>query len=445
MHDGSIQADVVIIGGGPAGAVLASLLGEAGHRVLVIDRDIHPRDHVGESLTPASNAVWERIGFRSKIEEAGFVHKPGAAWTAPRAPVGRHVAIQLNEVPCEGCPPPFHTYNVERDVFDAMLLRHAHQKGARVLQGVRVSEVLFENGRAVGVRATVDDGWEGHVRARLVVDASGRRCLLASQLGLKHKDPRFNQFAVYSWYTGMAPGPAGTEGMILLHFLGLEQAWAWQIPLRHGITSVGVVTTKGDFRPSGQDVDAFFTTAVQRNNTLRHYLRQARQIRPYRIEGDYSYKIGKLTGPGWLLVGDAVRFVDPVFSTGIDVAAFSALYAYQAIDACLRGQDEGALLADYERRITNGIDVWYDMISLFYQMQNLFTFYALKPGTRREVVRILQGNPYSRTALPRAREMIATLQAARDRVAGTPGHLFAAGRQLGVPATVPQSHGLHAQ
>jgi len=224
--------DVIVIGGGPAGSVLASLLGQAGHNCLVVERDIHPRDHVGESLTPSSNFIFERIGFLEKMEDAGFVHKPGACWTAPRSPVGKFVAIRLGEFPAPGAP-QLYTYNVERDVLDAMLLRHAYESGARVLQGVTVQRVQFEGDRAVGVTVKMADGWTRDVRARVIADASGRRAVLANQLRLKHKDPEFNQFALFSWFTGLEPQPRGYEGYQFLHFLGLDQAWAWEIPLRN--------------------------------------------------------------------------------------------------------------------------------------------------------------------------------------------------------------------
>jgi FADH2 O2-dependent halogenase len=152
-----------------------------GYLALVVEKDIHPRDHVGESITPSTNPIFKRIGFLEKMEDAGFVHKPGACWTAARSPAGKFVAIRLGEFP----PPDatqLYTYNVERDVFDAMLLRHAHELGAKVLQGVTAQHVIFEEGRAVGVRVKVTDGWERDLRAKFVIDASGRRCLIANRL-----------------------------------------------------------------------------------------------------------------------------------------------------------------------------------------------------------------------------------------------------------------------
>src|SRR5919201_6342609 len=152
MTDNSRDADVIIIGGGPAGSVLACLLARDGYRVLVLEKDVHPRDHVGESLVPANNFVFDRIGFLPKMEDAGFVHKEGVGWTAPRSPIWKFVAIRTADFVAPGAPRPY-SYNVERDLFDLLLLRHAHEQGAKVVQGVTVKEVLFDKGRAVGVRA----------------------------------------------------------------------------------------------------------------------------------------------------------------------------------------------------------------------------------------------------------------------------------------------------
>lgn len=426
MSDTTPEFDVIVIGGGPAGSVVSTLLAQAGRRYLVLERDIHPRDHVGESLTPSSNFIWDRIGFLDKMEDAGFVHKPGACWTAPRSPVGKFVAIRLGEFP----PPDakqLYTYNVERDVLDTMLLRHAHESGAKVLQGASVQRVLFEEGRAVGVTAKLADGWTRDVRARLIVDASGRRAVVANQLGLKRRDPEFNQFAIYSWFKDVEPHPTGYEGFQLLHFLGLDQAWGWQIPLRNGINSVGVVVDKDDFKRSGESEESYFESLIQRNRTLAHYMRNAQRIRPWWLEGDYSYKIERLTGEGWLLAGDALRFVDPIFSTGVDVATYSATFAFEAVEAVLSGADERAAFDAFENRVSDGVDAWYELISLFYKLQNLFTLFAVKKDFREIVVRILQGNLYMPESLERARQMITIMNETYERVMNQPENLMRPG------------------
>jgi 1H-pyrrole-2-carbonyl-[peptidyl-carrier protein] chlorinase len=422
----AVPVDVLVIGGGPAGSVLGSLLARAGRSVVIVERDHHPRDHVGESLTPSSNFVWKRIGFLDKMEAAGFVHKPGSAWTAPRAPVGKFVSIRLNEFPMPGAPLPY-TFNIERDVFDAMLLSHAQEQGASVRQGVRAEQVLMRDGRATGARVRTEDGRVEDVGARFVVDASGRRCLLASQLGLRASDPFFSQFAVWTWFRGAEPLAPGTEGMILLHFLDMERAWAWQIPLRDGVWSVGFVTDRDDFRKAGTSTDEWVAALTRRNATLRHNMRHAEQLRPWRLEADYSYRISRLSGPGWLLIGDALRFVDPVFSTGVDVATYSAMHAFEAVDAVLNGAGEAEAFARYEHTVVDGVDAWYDLIRLFYELQNLFTYYVLRKDTREKVVRIVQGNPYDPVALERAREMIALMRGARDRALADPRSLLRPG------------------
>jgi flavin-dependent dehydrogenase len=422
----SEELDVIIIGGGPGGATLGSLLGMNGYRSVIIEKDIFPRDHVGESITPSTNPIFQRIGFLPKMEDAGFVHKPGACWTAPRAPEGKFVAIRLGEFPPPGAI-QLYTYNVERDVFDTMLLRHAHEKGAKVLQGVNVQKVLFDGDRAVGVRAKVSDGWERDLFAKVVVDASGRRCMIGSQLGLKQKDPEFNQFAIFSWFRGVEPNPPGYEGFLFLHFLGLERAWAWQIPMRNGVWSVGVVTDKADFQKSGRSHEEFFDSLIIRNRSLRHNMRNAERIRPWWIEGDYSYKLDRLAGKGWLMVGDSLRFVDPIFSTGVDVAVYSATYAFEAIEAILKGGDEEAEFGAYERRVGDGVEAWYDLISLFYRLQNLFTIFAIKKRFREQVVRILQGNLYIPDSLQRAREMITMMEESYEKVMADPSNLLRPG------------------
>src|SRR5262249_203194 len=138
----------------------------------------------------------------------------------------------------------------------------------------------------------------------------------------------------------------------------------------------------------------------------------------------YSYSINKLAGKGWLLAGDALRFVDPIFSTGVDVATYSAQYAYEAIDAVLKGEDEECELQKFERRVSDGVQAWYDLIALFYKLQNLFTYFAVNKQYRENVVRILQGNLYQPEMLQRARDMIAIMDETYERIMANPSNLL---------------------
>jgi FADH2 O2-dependent halogenase len=421
-----IDHDVIIIGGGPAGSVLASLLARDGRKVLVVEKDIHPREHVGEALTPSVNVVLQEIGFLDKMEEVGFTPKPGVVWTTPAARTGKFVWVRTADYPFPKAPRPY-SFNVERDQFDAMLLRHAHELGATVLQGVSAKEVVFEDGRAVGARISGLEGWEHEARAKVIVDASGRRCLIPNQLGLRQKDPTFNQFGIYSWFKGVADPPEGFAGYLFLHFLGLERAWAWQIPMRNGITSVGVVTEKGDFQKSGRSHEDFFDDLIRRNRSLWEAMEGAERVRPWYIEADYTYKNDTITGDGWLLIGDALRFIDPVFSTGVDVAVYSALHARDAISSVLDGGDEKAAFGEFEHSVTLGVETWYELTTLFYDLQIIFTLFAVGKRFKERLVRTLQGNLYMPETLGRAQELIGEMRDSYAKIMANPDNLLRPG------------------
>jgi len=418
------DADVIIIGGGPAGSTLATLLAMDGYRALVIEKDIHPRDHVGESLVPSTNLIFDRIGFLDKLNDAGFIPKPGTGWNGPRSKIWQFVEVPLFEFPLEGNTQPF-TYHVERDAMDAMLIRHAHDAGAKVLQGVKVTDVLFEDDRAVGVRAQVADGWDRELRAKVVVDASGRRCFLANQMKMRTKDRNFNQFCIYSWFRGVKRPPERLAGWGLFYFIGLNQAWAWQFPLRDGKESVGVVVDKEDFQKSGGDFEAFFDSLIHRSLQFEYVMKDAERIRPYWVEGDYSYKVDRFAGPGWMLIGDSLRFVDPIFSSGVDVALFSAYHAYESIiESWQAPAREAAIFDAYHSRINTGVDSWYDTISLFYKLQNLLTRYVTHRKWREYVIRALQGNPYLPENVARNRVLQNAMEESYERILYSPANLL---------------------
>ncbi len=423
MTEQTDDADVIIIGGGPAGSALGTFLAKDGHRVIILEKDIHPRDHVGESLVPSTNIMFDKMGVLKKIDEVGFIPKPGTAWNSPRSALWKFIEVWLFEFPLENNPQPY-TYNVERDVVDTILLRHAHESGAKVLQGVKVANVLFEDGRAVGVRAQVSDGWERDLRAKVVVDASGRRCLLATQLGMKKKDPNFNQFCVYTWFTGVKPPPERLRGFGLFYFLGLPKGWAWQFELRDDKWSMGVVLDKADFQRTGLDYGDFFDTMVRRNRNFAFAMQDAERIRPWWVEGDYSYKIDRFAGPGWLLIGDALRFVDPIFSSGVDVALYSGFYAYEAITESWRTGNETKAFAEFQDRVTVGVDIWYEMIDTFYSLQNLVSWFTIRKAWREKFVRALQGNPYIPETQQRSRILLDAMHESYERVTADPNNLL---------------------
>jgi 1H-pyrrole-2-carbonyl-[peptidyl-carrier protein] chlorinase len=411
-----LDADVIVIGGGPAGATVGAYLGRAGYRVVLLERDIHPREHVGESLVPATNHVTHDLGFWQKLEASQFIKKPGATWTGTKGRVGSEFIVTFAEIP-QNIPNPDYTYHVDRAEFDAMYLRHAKELGCEVLEGVGVRNVLFEGDRAVGVRVNVL-GREFDLRSRFVVDASGRRCLLGKQLGLWERDPQFNQFAIYSWFRGVKPPAEETAEYIHVHFLPVDRGWVWQIPIYEDITSVGVVTERANFQKSGKDHATFFNELMDMTPNTRHILGDADRVKPFFIEADYSYKMNRFSGPGWMLVGDAARFVDPIFSSGVSVAMRSGQFAYRALETSLTGGDEHAAFEEYNDTVQRGVQIWYEWITLYYKLQALFTRFSSKPEYKADIQQLLQGEVFDKDAV----HVLERMKQALKVIEGTDDH-----------------------
>ena len=403
------MADVVIIGGGPAGSTMGSYLSKAGINNVILESATHPRPHVGESLVPSTTRIFDEIGFLETMEREGFPKKFGASWH-PISAKGEF-EIVFAEFPQPGVKQD-HTYHVDRAKFDHLLLHHAKSLGSTVIQGAPVKEVLMEGGRACGVR--VDVGGESvNIPAKVVVDASGRRTLLGSQLRLKQKDEIFNQFAVHAWFENVNKGDTQSRNFIHIYFLPVERGWVWQIPITEEISSVGVVTEREVFRGSRKDVEAWFNSYICSTPNLASAMQDARRINDFKSEGDYSYKMDKFVGDGYVLIGDAARFVDPIFSSGVSVATYSAKFAAECI---VKGFETGdfseAAMKPYEQRLKNGTNIWYEFIRLYYKVLPIFTYFIREKDYRHQVLQLLQGEVYDRQDAPvltAMREFIASV------------------------------------
>jgi FADH2 O2-dependent halogenase len=384
------ETTVAIVGGGPAGATLGAYLARAGVDHILFERERFPRHHIGESLVGTSNRVFQEIGFLPRLDASGFVEKRAAVWI-PKSGRG---AFELNVAP----DPRWgldHTFHVDRARFDHLLLDYAAECGTPVHQETRVSEVLVDGDRVTGVVVERDGAPAHTVRARFVIDASGRSTVLGSHFRLKDRDPLFDQYAIYSYFEDFDRGPASMTDHIHIHFLPTRRGWVWQIPISREITSVGVVTERDDFRKDGRDRESYFLRHVQSQPELARRMVPARRIAEFRAEGDYSYSMRRLAGPGWLMIGDAARFVDPIFSSGVSVAVNSARLASQALLSVL---NEGAVEADafgrYEARVSSGIKIWYEFIKIYYKLQNLFTRYVRVPEYREDLIQLLRGDVF---------------------------------------------------
>src|SRR5215468_4684090 len=347
--------NVVIIGGGPAGSALGCYLSKAGIKNTIFEGANHPRPHVGESMVMSSVQVFEEIGFLPVLEREGFVRKYGASWHPPMAK--GEAAISFDEFPSP-CVKQDYTYHVDRSKFDLLLLKHAESLGTKVYQGVNVSQVLFDQDKyACGIRLRIANQ-EIDVPARLVADASGRHTLLGKQLKVKRNDPIFDQFAVHAWFENVDKGKTSSSEYIHIYFLPVERGWAWQIPITDEITSMGIVAEKAVFKEARLEPEAYFQKFVDSNPDLTFAMRNAKRVNEFKLEGDYSYKMDTFAGNGFVLIGDAARFVDPIFSSGVSVALFSAKYSSERIAHAFKtGDFSEASLKPYEKKLRSGTEV----------------------------------------------------------------------------------------
>lgn len=406
--------DVVIIGGGPAGSSMGAYLAKAGVKCVVLERELFPRPHVGESLVPSSTRVFRDLDFLPLMEEAKFPRKYGAAWTTDDKSAYQHqfsaeefapetyVDVKFSERPQPGVDAD-HTYHVDRGKFDLMLLQHANKFGAEVYEGVKVKHVDFEQ-EFPEVRFMMGAKEMG-VSGKMVVDASGRHTVLGNQLKLKVKDPVFDQYAIHSWFDQYDRHVFASKGsepdFIYIHFLPISNTWIWQIPITDSVTSIGVVTQKRNFAKSKEDREKFFWNSVGTRPALADALRAAQRVRPFKDEGDYSYAMSQICGDRWIMVGDAGRFVDPIFSTGVSIALNSSRFAHKNILNALETNNfKRESFADFENTIRMGTKNWYEFIAVYYRLNVLFTYFISNPAYRLDVLKLLQGDVYDTAAPP---------------------------------------------
>jgi flavin-dependent dehydrogenase len=341
--------EVLVLGGGPAGSTAATLLTRLGRKVVLLEKAHHPRFHIGESLLPMNLPLFERLGVLEKVQAMG-VFKPGADFEADNER-GYNTFEFKRAI---GNSPP-HAYQVWRQDFDKMLFDHARAAGADAREGHEAVAVEQVDSRRSNVEVRTDDGHSYRITAQYVVDATGRDTFLSSKKRLRRKNAEHQSAAIFGHFRGADYRPGEDAGNISIY--RFEYGWIWMIPLPDGVMSIGAVCRPAYLKQRrGKTVD-FLLETLRHNEGVRKRIEHAELIgEDVRVTGNYSYDSVQMGGAGWVMIGDAFAFLDPVFSSGVYLAMSGAEQAATAVDTALREpRREASLLRKLERRQRAGM------------------------------------------------------------------------------------------
>jgi flavin-dependent dehydrogenase len=387
---GLTQPDVVVIGGGPSGATVATLVAQQGHAVQLLEREHFPRYHIGESLIPETFWVLERLGMLDKLRGSRFVDKHSVQFVSEKGRLSQPFYF-ADHKPQESS----RTWQVLRQEFDMMMLDNAREHGVDVHEGIRVLEVLFEEGRAVGVRAVDETGAVQEIRCRVVVDAAGQSCMIQDRLGLREWDPVLKKAAIWTYWKGAKRDSGRDEGATLVMQTQGRKGWFWYIPLHDDVVSVGVVAPY-DYLFRGRDtkdIEKIYCAEVEKCPGVQPRIAAAQCVAPFRAAKEYSYRSRQVAGDGWVLVGDAFGFLDPLYSSGVLLALKSGACAADAIaEGLSNGDTSAAQLGKWGPEFIEGMDRMRRLVCEFYDGLNFGQFVRKHSDRQGLITDILIGD-----------------------------------------------------
>ena len=355
----TVSHDVLVIGCGPGGSCAATFLARAGKRVLVLEKEIFPRFHIGESLLPCNMTIFRDMGVLPALSAAGFPRKFGAQFELGNGSLGTRFVFRQGKFNREP-----ESIQVERAPFDHVLLKHARASGADVREGWSVTKTISDPD-GVNVEARDPDGKTHNFRAAFLIDASGRGNLTGNQENLREMHPAWKKLAIFGHFENVALdcGEAGTDTVIVR----LENKWFWIIPISAEKTSVGLVIDKDEFAETGGSPGEVFQQWIEASPRVKERLKNARRLGDLQTTTDFSYYNRTFVGDRLLRVGDAAGFLDPIFSAGVFLAMWSGRLASEVVLKSLaQGKPNRRLFASYEKRVRKGLMFYWHAVENYY-------------------------------------------------------------------------------
>jgi flavin-dependent dehydrogenase len=382
------ETDVVVIGGGPAGSTSSTLIAQSGAKVRLFERERFPRFHIGESLIPETYWVLKRLNMLDKMKNSHFVKKCSVQFVNQRGVLSEpfyftdHRPHECSE-----------TWQVLRGEFDTLMLQNAAEHGVEVNQGVRVRDILFDGDRATGVVVQYEDGRQEQVNAKVVVDASGQSHLIGSKFQLLVKDPELKKGAVWTYWKGAYRDTGRDEGATLVLQTQGKKGWFWYIPLHNDIVSVGIVRSFDELFAGNKDHETIYKEELDLCPEVKRRVMMGEQCDKYYATKDYTYRATRNSGDGWVLVGDAHGFLDPLYSSGVLLALKSGQLAADAIVEGLQtGDTSRGQLGKWGPEFNRGMDHMRKLVMAYYDGFSFGRFVRKYPQYKGDLTDLLIGN-----------------------------------------------------